>query len=167
MGLRFQCITILFLLVISAPVFAFKVSELKIYKTKSGQSKEHLKEPILLKVEVAVTNEELQQGLMFRKKLDDGFGMIFLFADEGPRSFWMKNTLIPLSIAFVDAKKTIFQISDLKPVTTLAQKNYDQIASQKFAKYVIEVPQGWFKKNKILPGAKFSWDEEVKYVKKN
>lgn len=167
MVLLIQCIIkVLILVVISAPVYAFKTSELKIYKAK-GSSVEAKSKPFTLKVEVAVTDEELQKGLMFRKKLDDGAGMIFLFDEEGPRSFWMKNTLIPLSIAFADKNKTIFQISDLKPVTTLAQKKYDQISSQKHAKYVIEVPQGWFKKNNINPGAQFSWEEEPKFLIKN
>lgn len=121
-------------------------------------------ESATLNVELALTEFQQQQGLMFRKNLEDGYGMLFVFKNERPRSFWMKNTLIPLSIAFIDKNKTIFQIGDLKPIKTLAEKKYDNISSFKPAKYVLEVPKGWFEKNNIKVESRFEWKDEQKYL---
>ncbi len=190
---RIQCIMILSLVSLQSKAFGtknnvdliqnpvskneFKMSEIKIFKAlmTEDQLKQHKNEknktlkksvvtPLSLKVEVALSEEQQQHGLMFRKNLAEGNGMLFVFNGEHQRSFWMKNTLIPLSIGFADAKKTIFQISDLKSVKTLAQKTYDQVSSSKPAKYVIEVPQGWFKKNNLKPGSTFIWDEEKTFT---
>lgn len=122
--------------------------------------------PVDLIVELALSYQEQEKGLMYRKSLAPGYGMLFIFPDEQPRQFWMKNTLIPLSIAFIDEKKTIFQISDMNPVKTLIQKKYDRAESVKPAKYVLEVPQGWFLVNKIGEGSVLKWQDEKKYLKK-
>lgn len=126
-----------------------------------------LQKHVDLKVELALTSSEQEQGLMFRKSLAPGRGMLFVFSKEEPRYFWMKNTLIPLSVAFIDGKHTIFKISKLNPVKTLVQKTYDKAESIQPAKYVLEVPQGWFKKNSITVGSKIIWPDERKILQKS
>jgi uncharacterized membrane protein (UPF0127 family) len=68
-----------------------------------------------LSVEIAENDESRQQGLMNRKNLDDGKGMLFIFTNETPQSFWMKNTYIALSIAFFDSKKKLVDLFDMEP----------------------------------------------------
>lgn len=143
-----------------------KKTEIKITKNQSRVLKDEVGPSVGLTVEVALTESEQQKGLMFRKSLASGQGMLFVFSSEQPRQFWMKNTLIPLSIAFIDAKKTIFQVSDLKPMKTLIQKEIDRAESIKPAKYVLEVPQGWFLTNKIGVGSTLIWPTENNFSKK-
>lgn len=100
----------------------------------------------LLNVEVANTAEQRQQGLMFRKKLAMGQGMLFDFKEEVMPCFWMKNTDIPLSIAYINSKFQITQISSLKP------QDLTPVCSQIITRYALEVPQGWFEKQGITQG---------------
>jgi len=106
--------------------------------------------PIL--VEVAKTNEERSYGLMFKKQMDANKGMLFIFEDERILSFWMKNTLIPLSVGFFNKSKRLVDIQDMK-VEPLGTNHYPAYPSSGPAKYALEVNQGWFKKNNISPGA--------------
>jgi uncharacterized membrane protein (UPF0127 family) len=89
-------------------------------------------------VEIAETEKERQQGLMFRKKLEDGKGMIFLFEKDQIMSFWMKNTRIPLSVAFISSGGRITEIRNMEPQSLLA------VTSERSCRYALEVPQGWF-----------------------
>jgi uncharacterized membrane protein (UPF0127 family) len=89
-------------------------------------------------VEIARTEEERQKGLMFRKELEDGRGMIFLFEKDQIMSFWMKNTLIPLSIAFISSDGYIVEIHDME-VGSLAS-----VHSERSCRYALEAPRGWF-----------------------
>ncbi len=141
------------------PVLAKPSSSL--IKSRKGTSSSSVQ----LKVELALTPSEQEQGLMYRKSMDLNYGMLFVFSNERPRRFWMKNTLIPLSIAFIDKKYTIFQISNMNPVKTLAQTSYDSANSVRPAKYVLEVPKGWFIKNSIVEGSKLIWSEEKTFQK--
>jgi len=101
-----------------------------------------------LTVEVAHTEATRAQGLMYRRILAENRGMLFVFSDVSPRAFWMKNTHIPLSIAYLDENGAIINITDMKPLTT------DTHPSARPAKYALEMNQGWFKKRGIGPGAK-------------
>ncbi len=88
--------------------------------------------------EIARSETERERGLMFRTALADGAGMLFVFDKDEQLSFWMKNTLVPLSIAFIATDGTIRQIADMQPqslATTLADRS---------CRYALEVPQGWF-----------------------
>ena len=87
-------------------------------------------------VEIADTPESRMQGLMFREYLDKDKGMLFIFDDEAERSFWMKNTKIPLDIIFIDANKNIINILTAKPCTEEICDTYD---SEQPAKYVLEI----------------------------
>jgi uncharacterized membrane protein (UPF0127 family) len=101
-----------------------------------------------LKVESADTPEERNQGLMFRKSLGENEGMIFVFEKESKVSFWMKNTEIPLSVAFIAADGTIRQIEDMEPRSLAPVPSYRNVL------YALEVNQGWFERNGISPGDK-------------
>lgn len=103
----------------------------------------------------ADTDQKRNQGMMFKTKWPDGVhGMLFIFDSEGPRSFWMKNTFLPLSIGFFNAKGELLDRADMNPAKSLAQIKVDRAQTQKPAKYVLEVPQGWFKKHQIKSGSK-------------
>ena len=103
----------------------------------------------ILHVEVATTAEEKSKGLMNRKEMAPNDGMIFIFTPPERVSFWMKNTLIPLSLAFVDEKLTIVEMHDLNPPVSIMQRDIPRADSQGPILIVIEMNQGWFKKNKI------------------
>jgi uncharacterized protein len=107
-----------------------------------------------LLVDVADSDDKRQQGLMYRKILEDGRGMLFVFDGEQRRTFWMKNTYVPLSIGFFDSKKVLVEYFDMEPASELdrAPKVYP---SKKPAQYALEVPKGWFKKKGIKIGTKF------------
>ena len=101
-----------------------------------------------LTAEVAATDAQRMQGLMHRRMLPENRGMLFVFPLAQPQSFWMMNTYIPLSIAFIDESGAIVNIADMKPLTT------DSHASAKPAKYALEMNQGWFARRGIKAGAK-------------
>lgn len=106
---------------------------------------------VTLSVEIADTWKSRQTGLMFRKSLEKNRGMLFVFNDETVRSFWMKNTYIPLSIAYIDKRGVIKEIHDMKPLDTSVF-----YPSRNPAKYALEVNRGWFKENNIGVGCKLN-----------
>jgi len=96
------------------------------------------KKIITIGVEVASKEEERNQGLMYREKMPENFGMLFIFPTSAPRSFWMKNTIIPLDIIFLDQNKRIIHIVEgTRPFSE------DPIESYGNAMYVIEVNAGF------------------------
>lgn len=101
-----------------------------------------------LKVEVAASEEQRMQGLMFRRKLGRNDGMLFIFDEPAYHAMWMKNTLIPLSVAFIDGKGEILNILDMEPQTL------DTHMAAGPAIYAIETNKGWFAENKVKPGDK-------------
>ncbi len=115
-----------------------------------------------LTVEVADTDELRQMGLMHRKNLDDGKGMIFIFDREQPQAFWMKNTLIPLSIAFFNSQKKLVDLFDMEPEVSEMVAEPKIYRAKKPAQYALEVPKGWYRKHGVKPGAQFSFEEEKK-----
>ena len=101
-----------------------------------------------LKTEIASTPQEGEIGLMYRSSMPDNNGMLFVLP-LGPAQFWMKNTLIPLSIAFLDKNGTILELHDMKAMdTTITRSDSDQVA------YAIEANLHWFDLNGIKPGVK-------------
>ncbi len=103
-----------------------------------------------LVVEVACDSLSRQLGLMNRPSLPENEGMLFLFPQLEKQSFWMKNTLIPLSIAFLEDGGKILQIEDMKP------KDESPTLSKYPVRYALEVNQGWFQRNGIAVGDAFS-----------
>ena len=98
--------------------------------------------------QVASSAEQRQTGLMFRKDMPQHEGMIFVFDQPTQQCFWMKNTLLPLSAAFIADDGTIVNIEDMKPQTL------DAHCSAKPVRYVLEMNKGWFAKKGIKAGAK-------------
>lgn len=102
----------------------------------------------VIKAEVAARDAERQQGLMNREKMGANEGMVFLFEAPAGVCMWMKNTLIPLSVAFIDESGEIVNIEDMQPQTT------DSHCAKKPVRYALEMNQGWFKQKNIKPGTK-------------
>lgn len=102
-------------------------------------------------VEIAKSSLQQQHGLMFRQSLGKNEGMLFIFDEEKPLSFWMKNTYIDLSIAYINKDKKIIQILDMAATSALAVQ-HPSYPSSGPAQYALEMNQGWFKKNKISVG---------------
>lgn len=112
---------------------------------------------VRLTVEVARTDEQRAQGLMFRKSLADGTGMLFVFPGETMLGFWMKNTLIPLSIGYFNKQRVLTEILDMEPpLGPVRDEQLPRYASKQPNLYALEVPRGWFTAKKIKPGATFS-----------
>jgi uncharacterized membrane protein (UPF0127 family) len=101
---------------------------------------------LVMEVELARTDRERSQGLMHRKSLEDGKGMLFVFERDQIMSFWMKDTLIPLSIAFIAADGRILEIKDMEPL------NLSTVHSERSVRYALEAPQGWFSRAGITLG---------------
>jgi uncharacterized membrane protein (UPF0127 family) len=97
--------------------------------------------------EVASTPEERAEGLMYRDEVTDGTGMIFVFPDSKPRSFWMANTYVALDIAYMDPSYRIVDIIAMEPLIT------DSYPSSAPAMFGLEVRQGWFAEHAIEIGA--------------
>lgn len=101
----------------------------------------------LIQAEVAATDPQRQQGLMFREKMANNHGMVFVFDQSNPQCMWMKNTPLPLSVAFLDADGKIINIEDMQP------KTLESHCSTKPAKYALEMNLGWFKQKNVKPGS--------------
>jgi uncharacterized protein len=99
-----------------------------------------------LRVEVAASDAARQKGLMFRERLGRNDGMLFVFDEPAYHSMWMKNTLIPLSVAFVDAKGEILNVLDLEP------HSLETRMSAGPATYAIETNRGWFAERGLKAG---------------
>lgn len=108
----------------------------------------------VLTVEIVDTPTARAHGLMGRKELAEGHGMLFIYESAQRLTFWMKDTLIPLSIAFFDADKACINILDMDPPVGEPLIKYRSTAP---ARYALEVPQGWFEKHGIVRGTKFSF----------
>jgi len=103
-----------------------------------------------IRAQVAQTPGELQTGLMYRKAMGSNEGMLFVFEQGGVQCFWMKNTILPLSAAFVEDDGTVVNVEDMKPQTL------DSHCSKRPVRFVLEMNQGWFAKHGIKAGAKLS-----------
>ena len=116
---------------------------LRVVKLRIGNSS--------LSAEVADTPQTSANGLMFRDSLPDDHGMLFVFEKPKTASFWMKNTKIPLSIAYIDSAGRILQIESMKPLDeTPVASTSSEVA------YALEVNEGWFTRNGVSAGAKIS-----------
>jgi uncharacterized membrane protein (UPF0127 family) len=96
--------------------------------------------------EIAEKPNDRHRGLMFRESMPENHGMLFLFDEEIVRSFWMKNTPLPLSIAYADASGTIVHIADMEPHSERL------VSSQRPARYALEMNQGWFRRHGVYAG---------------
>ena len=101
-----------------------------------------------IRAEVAQTPEQRATGLMFRKEMEPNAGMLFVFEQPEAHCFWMKNTLLPLSIAFIADDGTVVNIADMKP------QNTDSHCSAKPVRFALEMNQGWFARRGVKAGTK-------------
>ncbi len=102
----------------------------------------------VIDAQVALTPEQREIGLMMRREMPQREGMIFVFDQAGQQCFWMKNTLLPLTAAFVADDGTIVNMADMKPQTT------DSHCSVVPVRYVLEMNKGWFASKGIKAGSK-------------
>jgi uncharacterized membrane protein (UPF0127 family) len=115
--------------------FGLRIAELKISN-------------VPLTAEIADTPQASESGLMFRDSLPEDRGMLFIFEQPKKASFWMRNTKIPLSIAYIDSAGKILEIKSMNPLDeTVVPSSSDQVA------YALEVNQGWFARHRIASGA--------------
>ncbi len=99
-----------------------------------------------IEAEVAANDQNRQTGLMNRKTMPAQRGMLFVFPQERPHCMWMRNTLIPLSVAFIDADGYIINIENMQPQTE------DNHCAKVPARYALEMNEGWFAQRGIRPG---------------
>ncbi|PHI19907.1 hypothetical protein CEQ90_10165 [Lewinellaceae bacterium SD302] len=105
-----------------------------------------------LDIEIADNRDDITQGLMYRRSMEEDQGMLFLMDAEEPQSFWMLNTYIPLDIIFIDAERKIVNVAaNTTPMTT------DPVPSTGPAKYVLEVNAGYGQRKGLRPGDQIDW----------
>jgi uncharacterized protein len=103
-----------------------------------------------IRAQLALTPQQRQTGLMFRQNMPNHEGMLFVFDEASSQCFWMRNTLIPLSIAFLADDGTVVNIADMKP------QSDESHCSAKPVRYALEMNQGWFAKRGVKPGSKIT-----------
>jgi uncharacterized membrane protein (UPF0127 family) len=108
-------------------------------------------------LEVADNESERRKGLMNVTELGERRGMLFVFEEEEIRSFWMKNTYIPLDIIFLDSDKTIINIEDARPQPNVSEENLTRYRSDLPAKYVVELREGFAENFSVSEGSRVSW----------
>jgi uncharacterized membrane protein (UPF0127 family) len=129
--------TLAFLLMAAAPALA---QQLPVVQLKAGMH--------LIRAEVAADYSTRGRGLMHRKSLAPNAGMLFIFDGAGIHCMWMKNTYIPLSVAFLDAEGTIINIADMQPHSEQSH------CATRPALYALEMDKGWFAQRGIKAGLK-------------
>ena len=108
-----------------------------------------------IRAEVANTNKTRLSGLMYRKKLPKDQGMVFVYKNETQTAMWMKNTIIPLSVAFITRSGEILNIEKMQPM------DLSHHSSSGPVKYALEMNQGWFVKNGVKSGDKLRGLEQL------
>ncbi len=103
-----------------------------------------------IEAEVAANDQHRQVGLMNRKAMPPQHGMLFVFNHENTHCMWMRNTLLPLSVAFMDASGTIINIEDMQPQTE------DNHCARRPARFALEMNVGWFAQRGIKPGTRIN-----------
>ena len=132
-----RCRLLVLALCLSVVAAACSTDEGRIRLTVAGQQ---------FDVELAVTPEQRREGLMYRDRLGEREGMLFVFEQEEMLSFWMRNTPLPLSIAFIDARGVIVHITDMVPFSEVP------VSSQVPARFALEVNQGAFERAGVAVG---------------
>ncbi len=112
-------------------------------------------------LEIAATERERERGMMFRESVGEDEGMLFVFADEIPRSFWMKNCKVDLSIAYLDSAGRIVSILEMKkePPGSFDFPGYPSGIPAQFA---IEMRAGWFRDHGVAPGSTVEIPDDVR-----
>jgi hypothetical protein len=137
--------SVLLLMLAAAPALA---QELPTVQLSAGMH--------LIRAEVAADFATRARGLMHRKSLAQNAGMVFRFDQPGIHCMWMKNTYIPLSVAFLDEKGTILNIADMQPHSEQSH------CSAQPALYALEMTRGWFAERGIKPGSRLAGLEKIR-----
>ena len=138
---------LLALLLVAAPLRAQPQEGLPVLQLSAGMH--------LVRAELAADYASRMRGLMFRASMPVNAGMLFIFEEAGPQCMWMKNTLIPLSVAFIDQSGAIVNIVDMQP------HNEKSHCATRPARYALEMNKGWFAERGIKPGAKLRGLEKL------
>ena len=109
----------------------------------------------LIRAELANTMGTRMGGLMYRNSMPQGSGMVFVFEENAAHCMWMKNTLIPLSVAFIDEAGAIINIADMQPHSEQSH------CAARPARYALEMNKGWFAQRGIKPGAQLRGLEKI------
>jgi uncharacterized membrane protein (UPF0127 family) len=133
------------LLLLAAPAAA---QELPVVELRAGMH--------LIRAEVAADYSTRGRGLMFRKSLAPNGGMLFIFDSAAIHCMWMKNTYIPLSVAFVDTQGAIINIADMLPHSEQSH------CAARPALYALEMTQGWFAERGVKPGTKLGGLDKIR-----
>ena len=128
----------LVMIVVSTPSLAEEGAKLPMIELTAGIH--------VIRAEVAASEAHRQQGLMHRDKLAQNNGMLFVFDGPAKVCMWMKNTRIPLSVAFIDSDGKIANIEDMKP------QSLESHCGKKLVRYALEMNRGWFREKNIKPG---------------
>ena len=109
----------------------------------------------LIRAELADSMGTRMEGLMYRKSMPQGSGMVFVFDETATHCMWMKNTLIPLSVAFIDEAGAIINIADMQPHSEVSH------CAARPARFALEMNKGWFAERGVKPGAKLRGLEKL------
>lgn len=110
-------------------------------------------------LEIADNETERSEGLMNVSSMDERRGMLFKFEEESPRTFWMKNTLIPLDMIFLTEDREVINVETAYPEPNTIDENLERYSSDEPAKYVIEVNAGFAEKYSIEEGSSVEWSK--------
>jgi len=132
----------------AAPAFAQQPQQLPVVQLNAGMH--------LIHTEVAADYGSRMTGLMYRATMPSNAGMLFIFDDAQAQCMWMKNTLLPLSVAFIDDKGTIINVEDMAPQTE------DSHCAKRPSRYALEMNRGWFAARGIKPGTRIGGIPGVK-----
>jgi len=132
------------------PALAQEAPQLTLQRTKLSAGM------FQIDTQLAVTPEQQQKGLMFRKDMPQHEGMLFIFEQPSQQCFWMKNTLLPLTAAFVADDGTIVNLADMKPQTL------ESHCSAKPVRFVLEMNLGWFAKKGLKAGSRLAGEPFTK-----
>lgn len=113
-------------------------------------------------VEIADSKSEREQGLMYRRKLALGEGMLFVFEEEAPRSFWMKNTYIPLDIVFLDSDGRVLNVEEAYPEPDVSEEELEHYTSDGDAQFVLELNSTFSEKYGVNTNDRVKFYEAVK-----
>jgi uncharacterized protein len=114
-----------------------------------------------LQLEHAITKEQRAKGLMERDHLEHDHGMLFHFPTPQKVSFWMYNTYVDLSIAFMDQNSIIIEIYDMKAYPKVKEESFfynNRVISKNFVRYALEMNKNWFANHGIKPGDRLIWN---------
>jgi len=136
-----------FFLVLAVSLSALARAELPVVQLATGMH--------LIRAELADSMGTRMEGLMYRKSMPQGSGMVFVFDETATHCMWMKNTLIPLSVAFIDEAGAIINIADMQPHSEQSH------CATRPARFALEMNKGWFAGRGIKPGAKLRGLEKL------